>query len=425
MGRARLPLLASLACALGACTLLYNGNDLHGKGGAPDAGTDLSAAPDDLLGLDLAGADLTQSGGPDLAPVTLGLRKAPVLIVDNALAIAAADLNDDGKDELLVLTDGNQLKIFFYDSATGFSVDPQLTYATCSNPEGLAVAHLVGTDRMTIVIGCSDNKKLVGLTVQTSTADSVTFAPPGEIAVGGTGPIAVADLDNDGLDDLVICESHARATSDYYLDVVYGDASAPTVQDKLIGSDGALTEPRFVQLDATGAPELVGLIDQALLSLSAPGFDRVLSADLSLDHTGYGLATLVSGGQAIAVVGINEAPLAQAQAFTTTKVPFTSAGKGLPIDVSPAPIAMLATDIDNDGQREIIVGTYDYTQPTIVAALDVLAVSGKTLTLKKTMPLDRVPGQLVPGDFDGDKKTDLVVASFNNASTVDVWLSSP
>ena len=130
-------------------------------------------------------------------------------------SIAAADLNGDFNVDIIAVDDLNEAAVFFGDGTGQFSdglgnAGSARTYAVGSTPSAVAVADLNGDGRPDIVVA---NAGSDDLSVLLQAADH-SFGPAGAYAAG-TEPsaLSVGDLNGDGFLDLAVANNGSSDVS--------------------------------------------------------------------------------------------------------------------------------------------------------------------------------------------------------------------
>jgi hypothetical protein len=165
--------------------------DLDGNG-RPDVVTSNRRSGDLSVMLNRAGT----LGAPALYPVD-----------DEPRAVALGRLNGDGRLDIAVAGhDGRAIQILYNSSISPgvFSMGPRLSVGSQLRPDGVAIADLDGDGRQDVIAATSGNG-LNRVTVFFNQG-SGQFAPARHFAAGGVNPgsVLAADLDRDGRRDIAV-----------------------------------------------------------------------------------------------------------------------------------------------------------------------------------------------------------------------------
>ncbi len=195
---------------------------------------------------------VTINPGSNTLSVLTGLgagRLANPVTIDTpspALAIREADFNHDGNADLAVLT-ADGVSIYLGNGQGGF--DPPVTYKAGTDPSGLTVADLSGDGQLDLLVGNAYGDVLILV----GNGDG-TFRPfePVKAAVA----LAVADLTGNGVLDFVFASQSLNQVT-----VVYGSTTQAVNNSQVVGDQatGVLAPGAVLlaDLNGDGIPDLV------------------------------------------------------------------------------------------------------------------------------------------------------------------------
>jgi hypothetical protein len=348
-----------------------------GSSGKPSFGT-ATNIPTGVFTDALAVGDINGDGKPDLASVSVQASSVSIFINSSSVgnisftsgpgyttgtspsAIAIADIDGDGKPDLLVVNEKSSTLSVFRNISSGGTVAfaSRQDYATGVLPIGLAVADLDGDGKPDVAV-VNNLSNTVSIFHNTSTAGSVKFSPKTDVSTtsGTDNPyaIAIADIDGDGKPDLIV----ANYIFTQLNPAVYG----------------------FLILRNTAQ---VGQV-----SFSAPvNYDQLNSFGIGVgDMNGDGKPDVVVTNQGPG----GGLPGANLKVWANSSVPGTI-NLGVPASLgTSSPFAVAIGDIDNDGVPDLLVSNSSSNtvsvfhnrilEPYISTVSNVIVAPGNTVTL--------------------------------------------
>jgi hypothetical protein len=338
----------------------------------------------------------------DTATILLGdgagkLRYASVLNTNgNPFAVAAADLNGDGKADLVSANIGdNNVSVMLGDGAGGFGAPS--TFAVGTQPRSVVAADLNGDGKPDIVTA-NFSANTVSILFGTGSGG---FGAPTQLSVPGFGPdyVAVGDFNNDGKPDLAVAYLNAGSVS-----IMLGD-----------GSGGFGPATNFVV--PSGAQQVVvndfngdGKADLAVATISGVA---VLLGD---GNGGFGAAkTLQTPATASSVAvgdfnGDGRADLVAAVTNTSTVLLYLGDGQGgfaapLSFKAGGGPVSLAVADYNGDGNADVAAANGG---PVAILLGDGAGGFADPVVYVTPGPVSRA---IVSADFNSDARPDLAVAN--------------
>jgi hypothetical protein len=377
--------------ASGVSVLLGNGDGSFRNGWTYDFGLHGPDSPVPTL------ADFNGDGNLDLAVLTEstglsvflangdGTFQAPRTVGagQGAQALAVGDVNGDGIPDLAVADHGD-----FQGNGSGLSIllgngdgsfQPATHYDAGPFPTALALGDLNGDNQLDVVVANSEGSAHANtVSVLLGNGDG-SFQPAQSYDAGGPSAVAVVDLNDDGILDLVTLDS-----ADVCVRLGNGDGSFPGLPKYDTGLQNNNADRQMVSGDFNGD----GIPDLALAQGGSDGGPL------------YGTVSVLLGNGD----GTFQAPLLS-----------TFSGGGI--------MASLAVgDVNGDGRLDLIVETNGTLRVT--GGVSVLLGNGDgTFRSSFYYPHDtyRNPSVAV-GDFNGDHRLDLAATNLDSASSLSVFL---
>lgn len=318
-------------------------------------------------------------------------------------AVAVADLNGDGKPDL-VAANGRESSVGVLLGNGDGTFEPAVTYSSGAfDPVAVTVADVNGDGKPDLLVtnlcasGCDNIFPPQGsVSVLLGKGDG-TFRKAVTYLSGGyfSFSIAVADLNGDGRRDLVVtnlCDSNANI----------GNCDHPGLAGVLLGNGDGTFQPAIVY--GTGANDARAV---AVTDVNGDGKPDLMVANCGSNGCGEGQY----GGDVAVLLGNGDGTFQSAVTY----------GSG-------SYFAIFAADVDADGKLDIVAANWSCGNQ--MGCVAVLLGNGDG-TFQNAAPYDSglLPNALAIADLNGDGKLDLVAThGFGNGldlppGTVDVLLN--
>jgi hypothetical protein len=404
--------------------------------------TDSSGLAQSVLTLGATGVDVVQATVPGLSgsPVTFRALVADFMSKSDASALSAqglavADFNGDGIVDVAVLngTPYDSVSVLINATAPGAgsaTLNAAIPLATGALPDFVAAGDINDDGKADLMVASGSNTFSVFINTTTPGAAHATFATRVDFASGSGAEslpqdIGLADLNGDGKPDVVVANRNITTVS-IFMNTTTPGATTPTFAPKVdvaIGSQPVALVLADVNGDGradlvTGGHVLINTTSPgattptfgASTALATTGTFAIAVADLN----GDGLPDIAgtNPGSSVVSVLLNVTPPGSSVASFTSHVDFAT---GL------IPISIVAFDVNHDGRPDLV--TLNQTGNTVSVLLSETAAGATTPEFgsKIDLPVGTEPYALRFGDFNSDGKLDLVSAN-NDSNTVSILL---
>ncbi len=358
----------------------------------------------------------------------------------NPLSVSGADLNGDGRPELLFANRGSaNVSVQLNTTAPGAAVPTfaaQQTFAVGSQPISLAVADVNGDGRRDLIVA-NYISKTVSVLLNTTPIGATTFSFAAQRTFAtGNGPssVSVADINGDGRPDVFVA-NYGSNTVSVLLNTTAAGAAIPTLALQQTFTTG--TKPNSAvaaDVNGDGMPDLLvanfGSNDvSVLLNTSAPGATTLNFATQQAFAAGvqpYSLVTAeVNGDGRPDIVVVNRMSNNVSILLNTTApgalVP--TFAQQLSLATGDNPTSVTVADLNGDGRSDILVANLLNSDPNLfnasVSVFENTTLPGAvtpTFAAQQNFTTGNQTSSVSAVDVNGDGKPDILAANYGSNS---------
>lgn len=325
--------------------------------------------------------------------------------------VTAADVNSDGKADLIVANQGNAtLSVLTNTGNGGFTLASSPIVG--NGPRWVVAADVNGDGKVDLVSANYSAGSGNSLSVLTNNGNGGFLLASSPALASTPFSVLAVDVNGDGKVDLV------SANTDSTLTILTNNGSGGFV---LASSPSLGGNPR----SATAFTNVDGKVDL----VSANQYDNTLSLMTNNGSGGFALAALLTGGSqplevaAADVNGDGKVDLISANYGDNTLSVWTNNGSGgFALSTSPTvgslPFFVTAADVNGDRKVDLICANYGDNTLTVVTN------NGKGgFVFAATLAVGYNPLCVTAADVNGDGKMDLISANSGN-NTLSIWLNT-
>ncbi len=360
------------------------------------------------------GAGITTASYASKVDLTTGL---------NPFSLQSVDVDGDGKADLVVSNANTSAISVFRNTSSGptnISFAPKVDIATSALPSGISLNDVDGDGKSDLVVAFPTPAN-IGIFRNTSTSGSITFASEIDLnfTLGALVPqyLAIDDLDKDGRNDIIA----AWGSSAYvFRNQGTGPGAisfAPYVLIPFASGPGFVTT---ADIDNDGLVDIVGVSSQLTVLRNTSTGPGTISFGTAVNFlTGNNPLSVAAGD----FDGDNKVDLVVTNSQDVNLSVFRNISSGTgSIAFAPKtdfatgtlPYAVAPADLDGDGKIDI--AATDATANTISVLVNTSAGTGSvSFAAKADLTTAAYPRSIAIADFDNDGKPDL--ASANNTAT--------
>ncbi|MBL7698254.1 MAG: VCBS repeat-containing protein, partial [Chitinophagaceae bacterium] len=283
---------------------------------------------------------------------------------NNPMSAIAADINGDGKPELVVANQTSYTVGVYKNTSSGGAISLEAPVTFPMGPAiQLASGDIDGDGRIDLVTANFYNE--FSVMRNTSGVDNISFDPQFYVTFAGYQKrIALNDLNKDGRPEIIVTNSTEDIVN------IYPNASVP----------GAI------------------ILGEPVTYLIGDGpYHGLVVADID----GNGWMDIIAANTNSNAISVLKNVSGKLNEFA----PFTE------FPLAKKPMDMNATDLDGDGKLDFVTVDYESQQLSFISMIKNVSANPVTLRTPLTVPADRLLSGSCLGDLDGDGKPDIAVTN--------------
>ncbi len=343
------------------------------------------------------------------------------------ISLAVADLNGDGKPELISASNYNTVSTLINTTAPGATVltfASHVDFATGAFPHSVAVADFNGDGKPDLVVADGHAGKVsVLLNNTTPGATAASFAPKVDFNAGGNPfSVAVADFNGDGKPDIALADGPSPVA--VLLNTTTTGAATPTFAAPASFGPGGAFFLTVADLNGDGKPDIVAaprgyaasaLMNTTVTGATTPTFTAAASfatnytyTEAVADFNGDGLPDLVTTSSGVGPSAGKISVLLNTTVLGAATILPAFPASGVASVVASTSVAV--GDLNGDGRPDLVVAG----GKQVAVLLNTTTPGAATATFGA--PLDVATtysvNSVAIGDLNGDGKADVVFTEF-------------
>jgi len=355
-------------------------------------------------------------------------------------AVATADINGDGKPDLITANyNDNTVSVLLNTTSPGAAVPSfasQQVFSTGSNPFSIATADVNGDGKGDLIVA---NYGSATVSVLLNTAAPGAIAPAfsaQQTFATDTNPncVTTADIDGDGKADLIVANYGSATLSVLHNTTVPGAATPSFAAQQTFPTGSGPSSVATADVNGDGKSDLIAVdynsnTASVLLNTTAPGAATTSFAGQQTFPTGtnpYALAVADVNGDGkpdLIVANYNGNSISLLRNTTVAGSATASFAAQQPFNTGPHPVFVAAVDLNGDGKPDLL--SPNLTGASASVLLNTTAAVGATLSFaaQQTFATAVHPHAVAMADVNGDGVPDLLLADYGS-NTVSVLLNT-
>jgi len=363
-----------------------------------------------------------------------------VTIGNTPLAVAVADINGDGKPDVVVANTGDDTVTLFLNATAPGAQLPTFggkqTLAVGASPVAIAVGDFDGDGKPDLATANYDSSTSTVLLNRTGTGTFVPAFAAGVEFTTGYFPrsIASADINGDGRVDLVVASS-AQSTLSLLLNATPAGAGAAVFAPKQdINAPSFVDAVAVADINGDGKPDLgwTSVFDNSVCvaanitpaGAGTPIFAAAVTIPVDNQATALKFVDLNGDGKPDLVAGN------ASQRRLSVLLNVTAPGSSTPafadahgFDAAFAPDSIAAADVDGNGRMDVIsVGDLE-DEVSVLLNVTAADSSGASFSAPQKLDAGHYPYGAIAADFNLDGMPDLVSVNGNDG-TLSSWINT-